>query len=268
MFLFLTAHLIACFDKPQDTGEDEPDITDSGDTDDTDDTSTTVGVLEGLDLVLTDAQGYSPVSERIALSFPSGAEFQFAGDCNSFFGEYTLNDNLFVVSGVGGTEMGCETQLMEEDEWLVSFFTSSPTFEVQDEILVLQSGDVTLTFRDRDSQIPSLPLENTLWRIDSYISGDIAMAMNLDNIPSVVFADGEIDLNTGCNSGMGQYTIDGDSITVFMDAYTDAICGDEIAQEAEGHVVNVFMGPTLSFSIRENSLTLLNGDLGLGAIGE
>ena len=56
------------------------------------------------------------------LSFPADRlEMSFSAGCNSFFGDYTVNNDVFEISGMGGTEMGCETDLMEQDNWLVDF---------------------------------------------------------------------------------------------------------------------------------------------------
>ena len=259
MSLFITTLLFACFDKSQeDTASSDPNNT----------ADSSNPSFEGLDYVLTDSEGYTPVAERISLTFSSNDEFSFSGGCNSFGGDFTAEDNVFVATSVYGTEIGCSSDLAEEDEWLVSFFTGSPTYTLQDDAIIFENDSATLTFSDRESTIPDTRLVDTVWLIDTYLDEDFALALNLDVTPSVSFlADGSIDLNTGCNSGMGQYSLDGDSISVTIDAYSDAICEDELINEAEAHIVNVFIGPTLTFSITENRLTLDNpaNGQGLGA---
>ena len=255
MSLFLTTFLFACFDKSQeDTASDTSDPSDSSSFS-----------FEGLSYVLTDSEGYTPVAQRISLSFSSNEEFSFSGACNSFGGEFETDDDTFVVNSLYGTEIGCSEDLAAEDDWLVSFFTSSPTYTLQDDAIIFQNDTATLTFSDRESTIPDARLVDTVWLIDTYTDGPVAQAFNLDATPSVSFlGDGSIDLNTGCNSGMGQYSVDGDSITVNMDAYSDAICEDELLNGAEAHIVSVFTGPTVTFSITENRLTLDNPDNGKG----
>ena len=263
MFISLSL-FIACSGKSSDTaaadtGGDTSTDTDSGNA--TDD-----GLFGGLDYVLVESDGYSPVAETIYLSFPNETEFQFSGDCNSFFGEFGVDGSTFIASSIGGTEMACDTDLMTEDDWLVSFFSGSPSFEFSGSNLSFEKDGVTLVFGDRDEVIPDAAFEETLWIIDTYIDGDAVSAYNLNTTPSVRFgSDGQIDLNTGCNGGLGEYTVDGDSLSVTMTAYTDAFCDDENAQAAESMIVSVFMGPTIEVSLNENRLTLTNGNKGIGA---
>lgn len=224
--------------------------------------------FEGLDLLLVESEGFPRVSDRISLSFPSETDFNFSGECNSFGGGFMVEDNIFIATEVYGTEVGCNSDLMAEDEWLVGFFVNSPTYSYTDDNLIFGSADATLTFANRESQIPNTALEDTTWEIDSYYEGDIIFAMNLPTTPSMVFgSDGSINVNTGCNDGMGQYSVAGDTMTVTMDAYTDAFCEGDV-NAAESHIVRVFMGPTLTFSISENRLTLMNDDLGISATAQ
>ena len=271
MPILLFSVLAACSGKSQDsadsqdTGSDADTDTDSGSDTDTDTSTNDNSMFAGLEYVLIDSQGYTPVSEEIFLSFPYGSEFQFSGDCNSFSGEFSVDGNTFIANTIGGTEMGCATELMAEDEWLVNFFSSQPTFDLLQDSLVLESNGVTLTFGDRDDVEP-VPFEETLWIIDTFIDGDAAMAYNLTSVPSVRFGlDGQIDLNTGCNGGLGEYTLDGETLSVNMTTYTDAFCSDENAQNAESIIVSVFMGPTVAVEASETRITLTNGNRGISA---
>ena len=274
MKLIFLSLLFACSGKSSDTGSEDTGSdtdtdtdTDTGSDTDTDSGDTTDdGLFGGIDYVLIDSQGYTPISESIYLSFPSESEFQFSGDCNSFFGEFSVDGSTFATTGIGGTEIGCSPELMAEDEWLVDFFLGSPTFDLQSDSLSFEKDGVTLVFGDRDEVIPDAAFEETVWVIDTFIDGDAVSAYNLNSTPSVRFgADGQIDLNTGCNGGLGEYTLNGDSLSVTMTAYTDAFCDDDNAQAAESIIVSVFMGPTVELELNEDRLTLTNGDRGIGA---
>ena len=255
MFISLSL-FIACSGKSSDTGS-EPDTGSDTSTD---------ALFAGLDFILIESEGYTPVSETITLGFPSETEFQFSGGCNSFFGEFDVDGDTFNASSIGGTEMGCDTDLMTEDDWLANFFSSSPTFDFQESTLSFENEGVTLTFGDRETLIPDASFEETLWIIDTYIEGEVAIAYNLITTPSVQFgSDGSIDLNTGCNGGFGEYSLDEDSLSVTMTAYTDAFCDDEDGQAAESIIVSVFMGPTVEVELNENRLTLTNGSRGITA---
>ena len=271
--LYLTI-FTACSDKAQDSGNSQDtadtadtNIVDSGDSGDSGDDDL---ALSGLSFILIDSEGYQPVSQQLSLSFPSSTSFEYSGDCNSFFGDFRIENTTFVVDGIGGTEMGCSSDLATEEDWLISFFTSGPTVGFDNDDLIFQSNGIALIFGDRDTEIPDAPLLDTQWIIGGYIDGDTESAYNLSNIPNVRFdSEGSIGLDTGCNSGIGTYTLnDNDTISVTMEAYSDATCPDDSSQDAESHITSVFMGPTLSFSLNENNLVLMNGTLGLSAMAE
>lgn len=257
MIFFLFSTLFACTsDKSTDTGDNS-------------DTSDINSPFAGMDYILVDTEGYDPISETISLSFMNASEFRFSGDCNGFSGSFSTDGSTFTTTMLSGTEIGCDMSLHNEDDWLVAFFTASPSFEFQEDSLILQSDEATLTFADRDVVIPDAALENSLWIIDSFIDGEDISTMNLTSIPNVTFsADGQVDLNTGCNGGFGVYALSGDTMTVTMEGYTDAICPDDISQSAEFYVTSVFMGPTLGVSLDENRLTLMNGSIGISAYTE
>ena len=257
MILFIFSTFFACTsDKSSDTADGS-------------DTSNANSPFAGMDYVLIDAEGYAPVSERISLYFSSASEFGFSGDCNSFSGSFSTEGSTFTTTMLIGTEIGCDMSLMNEDDWLVSFFTAGPSFEFQDENLIFETDEATLTFGDREVVVPDAQLEDSLWIIDSYINESVISTVNLASVPNVTFSgDGRIDLNTGCNGGFGVYELSADTMSVTMEGYTDAICPDDDSQAAEFHLTSVFMGPTLTVSLNENRLTLMNGTMGISAYTE
>ena len=263
MILLINTILFACFEGTQDSSAED---TSSEATDSSEQPEDLPAYdFVGLDLILTDAQGYEPVSERISIAFSSDEAFDFSGDCNLFTGEYTVDEDIFNGIVMTRTEMGCSDELMTEDDWLVSFFDGSPTFSFsEDGSMTFQSSDATLTF---SNEYPNINLVGILWEVDGYINGDSASAWNLETNPSFTFLDdGTIELNTGCNSGTGQYTFEDAEISVTNQSYTLMSCDDPDIMEMEEHVINVFSGSTLSFSIDQNRLTLMNGGVGLTAV--
>ena len=56
-------------------------------------------------------------------------EFQFSGDRQQLLWRIRIDGSTFIASSIGGTETACDTELMTEDDWLVSFFSGSPSFE-------------------------------------------------------------------------------------------------------------------------------------------
>ena len=251
--------LLACGDKSSDTST-------ANDTA-TGDTATTEGNYEfqGKDFVFQSAQGFSLIGESMRLQFAAAdLEMSFQADCNSFFGTYSVDNGTLQVGAMGGTEMGCDTALMEQDNWLVSFFTSGPSVVYESDTLTFSNSDATLIFQDEEVAVPDLNLQDISWEIDSYIDGEVVTTYNLQSTPNFMFAsDGTFSLNTGCNGASGTYTDTSGSLSISIDVITDAICEGDI-NTVEGHVFQIFNGNP-SYEIDAQRITLTAGDKGISA---
>ena len=226
--------------------------------------------FQGMDFILQSAEGYEPVGSNIRLGFDSDSQtLSFNAGCNHHSGSFEMDENILVITGLGGTEMGCEQDLMVQDEWFVSFFTSSPTITHAGDTLTIEliddnheTEDITLIFGDDEVVNPDQPITAGLWTIDTYIEDDIASAYNLSVSPSLLFTDdGTIDVNTGCNNANGTYSIEGDQLTIAVEAITDAFCEGDLG-DIEGHILQVLNG-TIDFSIDASRLFLDNQGLGI-----
>ena len=95
----------------------------------------------------------------------------------------------------------------------------------------------------------------------------MAMAYNLDVSPSLTFNDaGLVTVNTGCNDASGNYSLDGEELTVTLDVMTDAFCEGDL-NTIEEHILSVLNG-TATHMIDGNRLTIENGSLGIAAFKE
>ena len=168
-----------------------------------------------------------------------------------------MNEDVFAVSILSGTEMGCGNGLMEQDTWLVSFFTSSPTVEHNGDTLIIANNEATLTFIDDEIANPDQPLTGLTWLIDTYIDGEVATAYNLEELPTLIFSDdGSIIIDTGCNGVGGNYTITGDEIIFDLEDISLMACEEDINQ-IESHILTVLNSPVI-YNIDSNRLTLDN----------
>ncbi|MGZ6256565.1 MAG: META domain-containing protein, partial [Candidatus Limnocylindria bacterium] len=75
-------------------------------------------------------------------------------------------------------------------------------------------------------------------------------------------ADGALVASTGCRDLTGRYTISGDIAKVTLDPYDTIGCANPIGDQDAG-VLRV-ISTQFTFSIEGQSLTLANGDRGLG----
>lgn len=215
----------------------------------------------GMDFVYSSSEGYTPVDgTSIRVGFRDDSdEFYFSADCNSHFGSYTLNEDIFEVKELSATEMGCDTALMEQDSWLASFFTSSPTLVHQGDVLTFTNTEASIVFVDEEVASPDQPLVGITWNVDTYIEDEAATNYNIDPYPTMSFnEDGSFSVFTGCNGIGGTYTTSGNTLNIEPFDMTLIAC-DEPLMSIEDHLVNVFTSSSITYEIDANRL-YINGD--------
>jgi heat shock protein HslJ len=168
-----------------------------------------------------------------------------------------------VPDDMATTEMACDPPvLMDQDSWLASFLSSRPAVSLDGDTLTLSGADVTMTLLDREVADPDRRLEGTKWVVEGLVSADAVSSVPTDvRAPSLRFEDGQVTVDTGCNSGSGEYTVAGDEITFGPLATTRMACEDPVAA-VEAHVLGVLQD-TVAYDIEANVLTITNGDQGL-----
>ena len=257
MIAFL-ALFLACGDKTEDTATID-------DTSSTTDTSTTANFI-GIQLHLQSSEGFSPIGSNIVLSFDTQSSFSFYAGCNSMGGSVTISESSITFSDISSTEMGCESNYMEQDAWFASFFSSNPSYSFDGTALTLEHESVVLVF----TEIPEVPpssLTDVHWVFDTFISGETASTANLTNYPWVEFAtDGTFNLFTGCNSASGEYTQTDDTINATITMTSASPC-DETTGPIESHVNTVFTG-TITPHIEGSNILLENGTNALAGHAE
>jgi heat shock protein HslJ len=198
---------------------------------------------------------------RIDLSFVDGLGAR-AG-CNHLFGRYQIDGDTLIVDQMGMTEMGCDPALMAQDQWLIAFLGSRPTFRLAGNDLVLTSGDTVMTLLDREIAEPDQPLAGITWGLSSIITGDAVSSVPGGVVATLLFnADGTVAVHSGCNSGGGTYTVDGNRIDFGEIVMTDMACAGGAGQ-VEQAVVAVLGADNITFEIDGASLTLMAGANGL-----
>lgn len=226
------------------------------------DSKSTTGLEDGVYL-LESSEGFTPVpSTTVRLTFEDGS-FGFSAGCNSHGGSYEVRDGQLIVPGLGSTEIGCDTERHQQDNFLAEFFTSMPLLTIEGDRLTFTSDDATLVFLDREVADPDRTLAGPLWTIDTLISGGAASNVPVSPAPTVLFNnDGSLHVNTSCNESDGRYAVSGDTLTLTEIAYTERGCNAAIV---ETQVQAVLGNGTLRFSIEANRLSLDRDDIGLRA---
>jgi heat shock protein HslJ len=197
---------------------------------------------------------------RIALSF-SGDQIAASAGCNSFSGSADWDGDALVVTGLGGTEMGCDPDLMAQDEWLTGFLTSSPSVEVEDDMLTMTADGTVVTFSDREVAIPDAALEGTTWVLDGIGTGgdDGAVSSVPAGVRSTLTIDGDkLGVEPGCNTGGGSVTVSDETLDVGPIFTTKMFCGGA-RSEVEQTVLGVLSGQ-VEYKLDESTLVLTKGD--------
>ena len=230
------------------------------------------GTGEPTDDLAGDYVGDGPVrvfpdsSEPIRLTLRDG-EISFTAGCNHFSGQATWDDGVLRTSGLGGTEMGCPGARQQQDEWMIDFFGSSPTLELDGTDLAIRSGRDRVWFVPADEVSSGEPgdagdLVGTRWRLTgiSEQNGDsIGMMVIPDDVLATIrFEDDEFTVHTGCNSGGGPAVVEGDAIAFGEFAVTLLPCRGGPG-EVERGVVRVLEG-TVAWSISGDELRLRSSD--------
>jgi heat shock protein HslJ len=251
--------LIGCADKITDTADDALALEGSE--------------LIGMDFILDSAEGYEPVPNvdfRMGFSEADGDSIgiSYYGGCNHYDGAFTLSGGEMSLEWLGGTEMGCDSMYMEQDDWCGAFLAGGPSVELEGPLLTLTGTDATLVFNDSEIADPDRSLTGRLWTIDTFIEGESASAFNLDSSPSLYFDDaGGIEVSTGCNTGQGSYSIDGSTLHFSGIAYTEMACGD-MAGTAEAHIQTILADGGTTHSIDAARLTIERDGNGIAAYTE
>lgn len=204
----------------------------------------------------TDASTFEVVDgTTITVSFRADGTIGVAGGCNSIGGPYTIDDGVLVADELASTMMACDDALMDQDDRLTELLTSRPAVAVD--------GD-TLTIGDEPNQLvlaeqQPAELEGTVWSVTGVIDRDAVSSV--PDGATIVFADGEVRFDSGCNSGSGTATVGDGTIEIGPLASTKMACAGDVAT-LETAITSV-LGGTVSFEIDGNAMTITNGEAGL-----
>jgi heat shock protein HslJ len=227
----------------------------------------------------TDDLGGEYVGEGPVRLFPDGSgpirltlrdgEISFTASCNHFSGQATWDDGVLRTSTLGGTEMGCPGARQTQDEWMVDFFGSSPTLELDGTDLAVRSDTDRVWFVPAEEVASGEPgddgdLVGTQWRltgIGEHDGDSVGMLVIPERVNATIrFDDNLMRFDGGCNSGGGPATVSADTITFGLMEMTTQDCPGAVG-EVERGVTRVLQGKsTVSWSISGHELRLRTSD--------
>ena len=202
---------------------------------------------------------------RIQLRF-DGPNLGANAGCNHMGGNYQLDGDRLLFTGGGMTEMACDDPRHAQDDWLMTFLGSGPTYQLIGHDLVLTSGATVLALLDEEVADPDRQLTGTTWTLSTIFSGGpdgAAMSIPEGVVATLLFNEnGTVDVSPGCNQGGGSYTVEDGAIT-FGDIALTAMGCPGVPGQVESDVLTVLGAGTVEYTIDAGSLTLETADGGL-----
>jgi heat shock protein HslJ len=172
--------------------------------------------------------------------------------CNHYSGTYRLDGDALGIDGLGGTEMGCEPDVLAAESAYVAALGAAETARIDDEDLVLTGDGTTLRFR-RVPPVPTSELTGTDWVLSTLVEGQTASSV-AGGSTLRLGAEGTVTGTTACRGFSGTWTASGDELTVTGLVTEDAACPEELRRQDE-HELAV-LGSTATVDITEDRLTL------------
>ena len=198
---------------------------------------------------------------QISLTF-SGEQVSANAGCNTLFGQGSWEGSELHVEELASTEMGCDSALHDQDEWLAGFLQSTPVASLEGATLTLTSGDDSLTLtREEDAE-----LEGTRWRLDGLERNEAISSMPQGVEASLKINDGQAEIDFGCNTGGGEVTVTEGQLEFGELIRTLKGC-EEDATEVETQMLSVLQG-TVDYEIDRSQLRIGSGDERLHFITE
>jgi uncharacterized lipoprotein YbaY/heat shock protein HslJ len=100
-------------------------------------------------------------------------------------------------------------------------------------------------------------LEGVTWQLTEYLD-QAGVATTPATPATLTFAEGRIGGNAGCNSFSGDYTVDGQQLTVGQVASTMMACAEPAMDQEQALFAN--LGQVVAYEVVEGQLRLLNED--------
>jgi heat shock protein HslJ len=193
---------------------------------------------------------------ELTMEFTDDGRLVARAGCNTMQAPVDVADGTLTVDGgLAMTGMGCDKPRHDQDDLVAEILAATPTWRLDGPTLEITSGTTTLTFTERSVAEPDRPLRDTVWQLDGMVDGEVASSVPASVPPVLVTFDGKrVTAGTGCNGAGGEYTVDGDTITVTPGPTTLMACAGDIMLVE--HAVRAVLDGDVRFDITADRLTL------------
>jgi heat shock protein HslJ len=203
----------------------------------------------------TPGQQAEPVANTtITAIFHDTGRVDGRSGCNSFFANYTVNNNLLTVEQAGRTEMGCEQAVMNQENAFLEALTAAESYAVAGDTLTIAYKGGQMFLRSLP-KTDGTPLFETPWQLTGFVVGDVASSTIAGSRVTMRLANGVIRGTAGCNRYSGAYATEEDRIKISELISTKMACTADGVMEQETRFLDTLSkvetwaidGQTLSF---------------------
>lgn len=208
---------------------------------------------------------------RIELRF-DGDQIGASAGCNSMGGSYSIADGVLVVGPLFATEIGCEPERQEQDDFVADLLGAGPTLVVDGDRLVLTTADIEVEFLDRVVADPDRALVGTEWEVTGFIDGEAAMSISVERAATMSFDDestlrgfdgcADYELAVEVSDGSTGGPIEGDAEIQFGERRVGSADTSDCGQSADyaDRVNAVFATGAATATIDGPNLTIMTSD--------
>jgi heat shock protein HslJ len=196
-----------------------------------------------------------PADIRATLTF-DGTQARGTSFCNHYSSGYSVDGDSIRFEAIGGTEMGCDPDVMAAETAYVTALGMVETFARDGDDLLLTGEDVELRFRPIPP-VPTSALAGTDWVLDTLIDGETASSV-MGRSTLRLEHDGSFTATTACTTMTGRWQPTGDRVMFPEATGTSRDCPPEAAAQ-EAHEAAV-LGSGFHVSIEEDRLTASSDD--------
>jgi len=192
--------------------------------------------------------------------------------CNQLGGRFSVDGTRLVVEDLSTTEMGCDPERHEQDQWFADLLTGRPQLLTSGDEIQINDGHTRVVLRDTEVAEPDRPLLETTWEVDGFVDGDVAMSVAVDRPGTLQLLDTGVVVGfDGCNElGHGtddagtptdalRYEVDGDQLTFRGDPVSTLVaCEGPAAEHAERY--RAVLAGTVTWTVDADRLTITAPD--------
>jgi heat shock protein HslJ len=193
-----------------------------------------------------------PAGARATLEL-SADEARGISFCNHYSSAYRLSGSSLTLDGLGGTDMGCEPDVMAAESAYLAALGAVDSAVADGEDLLLTGDGVELRFTPV-APVPEDELLGTRWTLETVVDGETASSTVGGPATLELSADGSLSGSTGCRELTGRFAVEGDEVRLTELSAGPQDCPADVAAQ-DRHVVTV-LGDGFRVSVDGDRLTV------------